>query len=278
VKLPDPYLEGAVRGAYDGWQERAKARFSPPLTFQEIRRGVQALSLLYVERRSGADLATRSLDGDGKRAAFALFYAPLHFLTLFHALRGRDLGAVARVVDAGCGTGASGAATALAIAERTGAPAPQIVGVDRSGFALEEARRTAAELGLRGAWKRGALPLALPALRGGDLGCLGGCANELPEAARDSLFVGLVTAVERGAGLVVAEPLAAGVTPWWRDWVAAFAEHGGASFEARARLALPAFVKQLDKAAGLDHQEIGARVLCVPVRELPSARGSRGGR
>jgi SAM-dependent methyltransferase len=278
VKLPDPYLEGAVRAAYDVWQERALARSSPPLTFQEIRRGVQALSLLYVERRGAGDLPARSLDGEGKRAAFALFYAPLHFLTLFHALRGRDLGAVARVVDVGCGTGASGAAAALAIAERTGAPAPQIVGVDRSGFALGEARRTAADLGLRGAWKRGSLPQAMPALRGGDLACLGWCANELPEAARDSLLVSLVTAVERGAGLVVAEPLAAGVTPWWRDWVAAFAEHGGAAFETRARLALPAFVKQLDKAAGLDHQEIGARVLCVPARELRSAPESRGTR
>jgi SAM-dependent methyltransferase len=270
VKLPDPYLDGAVRAAYDQWQERALARFSPPLTFAEIRRGVQALSLLYVERRGAGNLGARSLDGDGKRAAFACFYAPLHFLTLYHALRARDLGNVARVVDVGCGTGASGAAAALAIAETTGAKAPQLVGVDRSGFALGEARRTAADLGLRGAWKRGALPQAMPALRAGDLACLGWCVNELLEPARDAIFVGLVTAVERGAGLVVTEPLATGVTPWWRDWVAAFAEHGGASFEARSRLALPAYVKQLDRAAGLDHQEIGARVLCVPARELRS--------
>ncbi|HVH04750.1 MAG TPA: hypothetical protein VNE71_01990 [Myxococcota bacterium] len=275
MKLPAPYLEGALRAAYDAWQERALARFSPPLTFQEIRRGVQALSLLYVERRGEGDLAARSLDGDGKRAAFALFYAPLHFLTLFHALRSRDLGAVSRVVDVGCGTGAVGAAAALAFAERSGGAPPQILGVDRSGFALGEARRTAADLGLRGAWKRGALPQALPALRASDFACLGWCANELAEKARDSVLVSLVTALERGTGLVVAEPLAAGVTPWWRDWAAAFAEHGGVSFEARARLALPALVKQLDKAAGLDHQEIGARVLFVPARELPSQPGSR---
>ena len=100
MQLPDPYLEGSVRAAYDVWQERAHARFSPPLTFAEIRKGVQALSLLYVERRGEGDLAARSLDGDGKRAAFACFYAPLHFLTLFHALRARELGPVARIVDA----------------------------------------------------------------------------------------------------------------------------------------------------------------------------------
>jgi SAM-dependent methyltransferase len=277
VKLPDPYLEGAVRAAYDVWQERAFARFSPPLTFAEIRKGLQALSLLYVERRGEGDLAARSLDGDGKRAAFACFYAPLHFLTLFHALRERELGPVSRVVDAGCGTGASGAAVAHAIAARTGKPAPELLGVDRSGFALGEARRPAADLGLRAAWKRGALPRALPALRSGDLVCLGWCANELPEAARNAVGETLLAAAERGAGVVVAEPLATGVTPWWRDWVAAFAEHGGASFEARFRLALPPRVKHLDKAAGLDHQEIGARVLCVPARELRSPPG-KGGR
>lgn len=275
MKLPDPYLEGAARAAYDAWQEKAYARFSPPLTFAEIRKGLQALSLLYVERRGEGDLAARSLDGDGKRAAFACFYAPLHFLTLFRALRARDLGPVARVVDIGCGTGASGAAVALAIAERSGAAAPPLVGVDRSGFALGEARRTAADLGLRATWKRGALPQALPALRAGDLACLGWCANELPDAARGALLEALADGVARGAGLVVAEPLATSATPWWRDQVAAFAPHGGEAFEARFRLALPALVKQLDRAAGLDHQEIGARVLCVPARGLASGPGPR---
>ena len=275
MKLPDPYLEGSVRAAYDVWQERAHARFSPPLTFAEIRKGLQALSLLYVERRGEGDLAARSLDGDGKRAAFACFYAPLHFLTLFHALRARELGPVTRVVDAGCGTGASGAGVALAIAAHSGKPAPELLGIDRSGFALGEARRTAADLGLRAAWKRGALPRALPPLKSGDLVCLGWCANELPGAVRDAVGETLLAAAARGVGVVVAEPLASGVTPWWRDWVAAFAEHGGASIEARFRLALPALVKQLDRAAGLDHQEIGARVLCVPARELASSPTSR---
>ena len=82
-----------MRAAYDAWQERALARFLPPLRFPELRRGVQALSSLYVERRGGGDLAARSLEGAAKRAAFACFYAPLHFLTLFHALRGEALGA-----------------------------------------------------------------------------------------------------------------------------------------------------------------------------------------
>lgn len=270
MQRPGPYLEGALRGVYDVWQERALARFSPPLTFQEIRRGVQALSTLYVERRREGNLASRSLDGAGKRAAFACFYAPLHFLTLFHALRETDVGRIARVVDVGCGTAAAGAAAALAIAERSGGAAPELLGVDRSGFALGEARRTTGALGLRGSFRRGALPDALPALRGGDLVVVAWCANELPDAARDALLAALSEAAARGAGLVVAEPLATGVAPWWRAWVAAFASRGGHATEARVRLALPTYLARLDRAAGLDHRELGARVLWVPAAALRS--------
>ena len=49
-----------------------EARHLSELTFAEVRRGLQALSSLYVERRERlADGA--ALDGAGKRAAFALY-------------------------------------------------------------------------------------------------------------------------------------------------------------------------------------------------------------
>lgn len=256
-----------MRAAFDDWQERALARFSPPLRFQEIRRGVQALSSLYVERRGEGRLAERALEGAGKRAAFACFYAPLHFLTLFHALRGGEPERPARIVDVGCGTGAGGAAAAWALAGGRGA---QVLGIDRSGFALGEARRTYAAFGLRGAVRRGALPGALPALRSGDLAVVAWCANELAEVDRDALLERLLAGAARGAGVIVAEPLATGVAPWWREWQAAFAPRGGAAREARVRIALPAPIARLDRAAGLDHRELGARILCVPGAPLRS--------
>jgi SAM-dependent methyltransferase len=264
-----PYLDGALRGAYDAWQERALARFLPPLTFQELRRGVQALSSLYVERRGGGDLASRSLDGAGKRAAFACFYAPLHFLTLFHALRGEALGAPQRIVDVGCGTGAAGAALACGLASAS-SPAPRLLALDRSGFALAETRHTHAAFGLRGATRRGSLPGALPELRAGDLAIVAWCANELAEEARSGLLAALLRGAAQGAGIVVAEPLATGAAPWWRAWVSAFEPAGGRSREARARLDLPDFLARLDRAAGLRHEELGARVLVVPGAGLGS--------
>src|SRR5262245_61680697 len=89
------------------WLVALQERHGRGLTFQEIRRGLQALSSLYVDRRcrigSGA-----ALDGAGKRAAFALFYAPLHFLLVRRIVQA--LGAAAppprRILDLGCGTGA----------------------------------------------------------------------------------------------------------------------------------------------------------------------------
>ena len=60
-----------------------ETRHLADLTFPEVSRSLRALSSGYVERRTrlteGAPLA-----GRGKRAAFALFYGPLHFLIVRH--------------------------------------------------------------------------------------------------------------------------------------------------------------------------------------------------
>ena len=57
-----------------------------------------------------------ALDSAGKRAAFALFYAPLHFIAVTEVIRALATSreAPATILDLGCGTGAAGAAWALA--------------------------------------------------------------------------------------------------------------------------------------------------------------------
>lgn len=79
-------LPAEVDAAFLRWIESTCARVVPPLTFSEVRRGVQALSRLYVERRREGRLASRALDGTAKRAALATFQAPLHFLAAWAAL------------------------------------------------------------------------------------------------------------------------------------------------------------------------------------------------
>jgi len=206
-------------------------------------------------------VAGRATEGVGKRAAFASYYAPLHFLTVHHALTAlpEALRGVRRILDLGCGTGAAGAAAA-----RTAPEPPDLVAVDRSGWALAETRHTLAAFGLRGRVRRGRLPGALPRAEAGDLLVLGWVVNELGEPERERLREGLDAAVARGARLLLFEPLAGSAAPWWPAWSAALAERGVRDAELRVRPALPPLLTELDRATGLRHGELGARLLHGP--------------
>jgi SAM-dependent methyltransferase len=271
-----PYLEGPLRTAFDAWLDAARARCSPPLTFAEIRKGVQALSSLYVERRGGGALASRAVDGAGKRAAFTTYYAPLHFLTAHYALQElapATLQGVGTVYDLGCGTGATGVAVAAACRNGAALQRPdaslQLLGVslqllDLSGWALGEARHTARAFGLAAMSRRGALPGALPKAGRGDVVVLGWAANELDELAREAVLRGLEAAVARGARLVVLEPLARAAAPWFADWAARLAPLGVTEALVKRAIERPTWIEQLDDASGLDHREVGARLLAGP--------------
>src|SRR5919106_563736 len=135
----------------DEWLTSLEARHLADLRVPEVTRALRALSSAYVERRH-ALARGGALDSAGKRAAFALFYAPLHFLVTHHVIT--QLGAheppPSQVADLGCGTGAAGAAWAIA-AGRT----PRVTGMDRHPWAVEEARWTYRQLGLDGHARQG---------------------------------------------------------------------------------------------------------------------------
>ncbi len=244
------------------WHDALEKRHLSNLTFQEVRRSVQALSSIYVESRgrldSGAPLA-----GAGKRAAFAMFYAPLHFLLIRAIVNA--LGACTRVpetiLDLGCGTGIAGAAWALACD-----PRPRVIGVDRNSWALQEARWTYQLLGLRGASRSADLrTLRVPA----DTAVIAAFTiNELDDETRLRFLDQFLKAAERGAPVLVIEPIARRPINWWDDWAAAFKEQGGRDDRWRFKIELPERLRLMDKAAGLDHREITGKSLwigaCVP--------------
>ncbi len=63
----------------DAWLAALNERHLENLTQSEVTRALRALSSCYVERRD--KLASGgALDGAGKRAAFALFYGPQHYV------------------------------------------------------------------------------------------------------------------------------------------------------------------------------------------------------
>lgn len=238
------------------WISALQARHLADLTFPEVRRALQSLSSIYVERRRKlADGAV--FDGAGKRAAFALYFGPLHFLLVREILRAIGPGSPRTVVDLGCGTGVAGAAWALEAGGRA-----RVVGVDRNGWALEEARRTVRDLGLEGTFQKG--DAAEPPLDGPGVGIVVAfCANELPPPARERLLGRLVSAARAGSRVLVVEPVARRPVPWWGSWADAFRAAGGRDDLWRFRLALPELLVRFDRAAGLDHRELTGRSLWI---------------
>ena len=65
-----------------------------------------------------------------------------------------------------------------------------------------------------------------------------------------------MTAAHRGSRVLIVEPIANRVTPWWNDAVARLASAGGRADEWRVPVELPPMLHMFDKAAGLDHRDL----------------------
>ena len=257
---PPEAFAPALAAQVDAWLAAGVER-AAPLAFRDIRRGVQALSQRYVERRDPGD----ALGSPAKRAAFATYFAALHLATAYGVMRALPSPAcepVTRIVDLGAGSGAAGTGVALAL----GQDAPGLLGLDRSGFALAEARRTYAAFGVRGETRRALLPAGIPRLARGELAVAGWFLNECGDADRERLLSSLERGISAGARVLVLEPLASRAVPWWDELAARLAARGLATGAIRWRMQRPAWVADMDKAAHLDHRELGARVAFGPIR------------
>lgn len=244
----------------DVWFAALDDRHLADLTPQEVTRALRALSSCYVHRRDRIP-SGGALGGAGKRAAFALFYAPQHFALTRTIARALGVPAfVRRVVDLGCGTGAAGAAVAL------DARGTAIDGFDLNSWAVHEANWTYRTLRLAGrATVRTIAKVRLTASPG--LLILAGWAvNELPEPQQAELLERLMAAHARGAALLVIEPIGRRANPWWTEWAAAFAAAGGREDDWRTPNRLPARQRSLGEAAGLSVDELTARSLYLPPR------------
>jgi SAM-dependent methyltransferase len=246
---------------FDRWMEAIEARHLADLTFPEVSRALRALSSAYVQRRSRL-AGGAALDGAGKRAAFALFYGPLHYLLLrdlVRALPGATRG-LSRFADLGCGTGAAGAAWAGVCGR-----AAEGVGIDRHPWALAEAARTYREFGLVARTRQGdAASAPLPKSPCAIVAAF--TVNELADQGRAVILPRLLERAAHGDSILVVEPIARSVTPWWNRWSGAFAAAGGRADEWRISVELPPIVEKLDRSAGLNHRELTARSLWLPAR------------
>jgi SAM-dependent methyltransferase len=236
------------------WIAALDERHLSVLTPAEVARALRSLSSCYVERRDRL-AAGDALGTAGKRAAFALFYAPIHFLVTRAVVRGLGAGAVRRVVDLGCGTGAAGAAWALDAGDAS------VTGFDRHPWVVAEASWTYRTLGLRGTARRGDVARLRFRTEPGIAVIAAYIVNELSQDGRGRLLPNLLEAGRRGARILVLEPIARRPVPWWAEWQASFERAGGRSDEWRFPSALPVRQAQLARAAGLNPKELTARSL-----------------
>jgi ubiquinone/menaquinone biosynthesis C-methylase UbiE len=235
------------------------------LRFSEVTRALRALSSAYVERRETALADHKALDGAGKRAAFALYYGPIHFLLVQHIVR--ELGVIpdrGTVVDLGCGTGVAGAAVATAGSAGAEAPALRVLGIDTHPWTLDEARFTYKTFGLRFDVRRGhAARTRFPSDTSFVVAAF--VVNELHDADRRVLlqeFIRLKADTTRAdtTRILVIEPISNRISPWWQEWVDAL---GAQAHEWKIRVDAPPIVKKLSKAAGLRPEVLTARSLMV---------------
>ncbi len=241
---------------FDAWMAALEARQLAELTFREVSRSLRALSSTYVERRGRLGEGA-ALSGAGKRAAFALFYGPLHYLLIRAIVRALP-DALARpnpLIDFGCGTGAAGAAWAAAC-DRP----PSIVGIDRHPWALGEAGWTYRQFGLAARTRQDDVARAAVAKPPASF-LVAFTLNELPDGTRDATLQRLFDRAAAGDRVLIVEPLARGVAPWWNRYQDKAVAAGGRADEWRFRIELPAIVTKLDRAAGLNHRELTGRSL-----------------
>jgi hypothetical protein len=245
----DPFLH---------WLDALEARHLAHLNFSEVRRAVQALSSLYVERREKLGSET-VFGGAGKRAAFAFFFAPLHFLLVRQIVSALDADRfqIKRIVDLGCGTGIAGAAWSLALDSK-----PELIGIERHPWAAREARWTYETLRVSGSVRTEDLRrFAIPS---GSAIVAAFTINELSSDTRDRLLGELLAGGRTGDPALIVEPVARRLGTWWDAWARQIKAAGGREDNWKFRTTLPERLALMDRAAGLRHQELKGRSLWLP--------------
>jgi len=242
---------------YRNWIDCIFERWLAEVTRKGIARALQSLSNDYVKRRGR--IGSRASVGRGKRAAFALYYGVRHFLVVRESLiaLGAPRDIPGPIIDLGCGTGVAGAAWCL-----HGSGEQRVVGVERDAGMIREAELTYRCLNVKGKLVRCHLsayrwpkpPLCIIAAF---------TVNELHERDRERLWHSLEEQASGGSRLLVLEPLALRITPWWQDWVERAERIGGRSDEWHFDVELPEPVRLLGKSAGLSPERLGARALWI---------------
>lgn len=244
-----------MESGLDRWFEALQQRHLAELEWAEVTRALRALSSAYVQRRSRLSSGA-ALDGRGKRAAFALFYGPLHFAAVTAVLEqlthaGEAVCASGTIADLGCGTGAAGAAWALHCDSR-----PRVLGFDINPWAASEASWAYRLFALDGIARRA--DLSKVRVEKGAARLAAYTLNEVSAPVRQRI---LDDALASKSPLLIIEPISRVVTPWWDDAARAVIARGGRADDWKLPLEMPERWRLLDRAAGFRRDHLTARSL-----------------
>ena len=149
--------------------------------------------------------------------------------------------------------------------ERSGDSAARRQGIDRHPWALSEAAAATYRLfGIKSRTVRGdAATVDWPRSPAAFVAAF--TLNELGDPDRDAVLSRLL---DRRETMLIVEPLAGFVAPWWDRWRHAVEKAGGRADEWRfpGVSQLPEIVARLDRAAGLNHRELTGRSLYLAIR------------
>jgi hypothetical protein len=125
---------------------------------------------------------------------------------------------------------------------------------------VDEARWTYQQLGVDGRARQGDVTKPIASRRGHSV-VAAYVLNELPDDARTRVEDRLLETAAQGGRVLVLEPIARAIAPWWDDLAARAARLGGRSDEWRLPIELPPLLEKFDRAAGLNHRELTFRSL-----------------
>jgi hypothetical protein len=135
------------------------------------------------------------------------------------------------------------------------------VGFDVHPWAVSEAAWTYRFLDLHGSAHRG--NVAKTRIEAGSAVIAAYTLNELDAPSRNRI---LTTARTSGGPLLVVEPIARAVTPWWDGAAREVIAHGGRADDWKLPLEMPERWLLLDRAAGFRRVHLSARSLWLPAR------------
>ena len=211
-------------------------------------------AVVHLRRAARPSRRRRRARGAGKRAAFALFYGPLHYLLIRESsVRCRARSRVRPLIDLGCGTARP------APRGRAACRSPAARSSDSIDTRGRSARRAADVSSVRTGGAHA--PTRCRDARAAEVARTAAGGVHAERAARRVARRAAAASVRsRGGGdrVLIVEPLARGVAPWWNRWQESGRLARRPRRRWRFRVELPAIVTKLDRAAGLNHRELTA--------------------